>query len=155
MGVTIRSLGSDGLPIHSTPYSFPSNLAVSGSQGFYEAATINYKDPIVEEWNLTLERDLGKVVGLRVSYDGNPSLFFSAQAEREAPPLYSDLYTYDISKATTRNLSNGFAGTISSYQTPPIALARDRVAQLVSNGFDQTLAMWADAAKLPNCYACR
>ena len=56
-----------------TPYSYPSNTAQPGTQ-FYDLATnVHYKDPIVEEWNLTLERDLGKGVGLRISYDGNHS----------------------------------------------------------------------------------
>jgi hypothetical protein len=37
------------------------------------ASNLHYKDPIVEEWNFTVERDLGKGVGVRVSYDGNHS----------------------------------------------------------------------------------
>jgi Carboxypeptidase regulatory-like domain/TonB dependent receptor len=53
------------------PYPFPSNLAVPGSQNFQQAGDIHYKDPSVLEWNITLERDLGSGIAVRVSYDGN------------------------------------------------------------------------------------
>jgi hypothetical protein len=35
------------------------------------SADINYRDPYVQQWNFTIERDLGFNTGLRVSYDGN------------------------------------------------------------------------------------
>lgn len=60
-------------PMYSMPYSYPSDIAQPGSQYFDLASSIHYKDPIVEEWNLTLERDLGKGVGVRASYTGNHS----------------------------------------------------------------------------------
>ncbi len=63
----------NGKPQYSLPYSFPKNIAQPGSYYFDLASDIHYKDPIVEEWNLTLERDLGKGVGFRASYDGNHS----------------------------------------------------------------------------------
>lgn len=66
-----NSLGANGLPIYQLPYPYPSNTAQPGVQFFDLASNLHYKDPIVEEWNLTVERDLGKGVGLRVSYDGN------------------------------------------------------------------------------------
>jgi Carboxypeptidase regulatory-like domain/TonB dependent receptor len=53
------------------PYPFPSDLAQPGTQGFYQAGDIHFKDPYVHEWNLTIERDLGFNTALRVSYDGN------------------------------------------------------------------------------------
>lgn len=63
----------NGKPQYKLPYSFPSNIAQPGSYYFDLASVINFKDPIVEEWNVTLERDLGKGVGARLSYDGNHS----------------------------------------------------------------------------------
>jgi carboxypeptidase family protein len=61
-----------GQPTYSFPYPFPSNLAQPGSQAFYQAFDArNYKDPYVEEWDFTVEQDLGKGMGARISYDGN------------------------------------------------------------------------------------
>ncbi len=66
-----NSLGANGTPQFKLPYSWPSNIAQPGSQAFYLATNTHYQDPYVQEWNLTLERDLGQNFGLRVSYDGN------------------------------------------------------------------------------------
>jgi hypothetical protein len=61
----------NGKPVYSFPYPFPSDLAQPGSQAFYQAFAATYKDPYVQEWDLTLEQDIGKGIGVRLSYDGN------------------------------------------------------------------------------------
>ncbi len=71
LGTFNNSLGGNGLPVYSLPYSFPSNISQSGTQFFDLASNLHYKDPYVQQWNVTLERDLGKGVGVRTSYDGN------------------------------------------------------------------------------------
>ena len=62
---------TNGVPQYKLPYAWPSNIAQPGSLSFYQATDIHYQDPYVQEWNFTVERDLGMGVGLRVSYDGN------------------------------------------------------------------------------------
>jgi hypothetical protein len=71
VGFFSNSIGANGVPTYSLPYAWPSNIAQPGSLSFYQATDIHYKDPYVQEWNFTLERDLGQSIGLRVSYDGN------------------------------------------------------------------------------------
>ena len=66
-----NSIGSNGKPAYKAPYSFPSDIAQPGTYFFDLASNVHYKDPKIDEWNLTLERDLGKGVGVRASYDGN------------------------------------------------------------------------------------
>jgi hypothetical protein len=73
VGFFNNSFGPNGVPTYQLPYAWPANLAATGSISFYQATNIHYKDPIVQEWNLTVERDLGEGIGVRVSYDGNHS----------------------------------------------------------------------------------
>lgn len=60
-----------GVPQYTFPYPFPSNLAQPGSQAFQYSFDLHYQDPYVQQWNFTIERDLGFQTGLRVSYDGS------------------------------------------------------------------------------------
>jgi hypothetical protein len=53
------------------PYPFPANLAQPGVYDFEQGFDLHYKDPWVQQWNLTFERDLGMGVGVRLSYDGS------------------------------------------------------------------------------------
>jgi hypothetical protein len=71
VGFFNNSIGSSGTPTYTLPYAWPSNIAQPGSYSLYQATNIHYHDPYVQEWNITVERDLGRGVGLRVSYDGN------------------------------------------------------------------------------------
>ena len=56
---------------YTFPYPFPSNLAQPGTQDFDLSYALHYRDPYVQQWNFTIERDLGFQTGLRLSYDGS------------------------------------------------------------------------------------
>src|SRR5271154_845881 len=62
---------TNGAPALTFPSPYPSNLAVSGSQFFQQASDLHYPEGVIQQWNLTIERDLGFNTGIRVSYDGN------------------------------------------------------------------------------------
>ena len=49
----------------------PFGQAVAGTQDFQAAQGVNFADPYVQQWNLTVERDLGFGIGLEVSYNGS------------------------------------------------------------------------------------
>src|SRR5262249_48505144 len=61
----------NGQPTLTFPYPYPSYLGQPGTQNIRVNADVNYHDPIVQQWNLTIERDLGFNTGLRISYDGS------------------------------------------------------------------------------------
>jgi hypothetical protein len=60
-----------GKATYTFPYPFPANLAQPGTQDFDLSYSLHYKDPYVQQWNFTFERDLGFQTGLRLSYDGS------------------------------------------------------------------------------------
>ena len=93
LGTFANSLGSNGMPTYSMPYSYPSNIAQPGTQYFDLASDLHYKDPYVQEWNLTLERDLGKGVGFRASYDGNHATNLGEQENIDQLPANTAGYS--------------------------------------------------------------
>jgi hypothetical protein len=74
VGVYNQSVGSDGVtPQLSLSNPFPPLTPGSaiGTAGFYYAFPIHYKDPSVQQWNVTVEQDLGNGFGARFSYVGS------------------------------------------------------------------------------------
>jgi hypothetical protein len=53
-----------------TPFN-AAGAQTSGTLDFDYAVTPNYKDPTVQQWNLTVEQDIGYNTGLRLSYAGS------------------------------------------------------------------------------------
>ena len=119
-----NSIGGNGVPTLQAPYSFPSNIALPGTQWYDLATDIHYKDPYVQEWNLTLERDLGSGFAVRAGYAGSHgsnlptdinlnqlppnTLGYSAFASNAPfPQLYA------ISYQTSLGFSNYNSGTVS------------------------------------------
>ncbi|WP_348262954.1 carboxypeptidase regulatory-like domain-containing protein [Telmatobacter sp. DSM 110680] len=73
VGTYNQGYQADGVtPVLSFPDPFDSSAVSStGTAGFYYAFPIHYKDPTVQQWNLTLEQDLGHKIGMRLSYSGS------------------------------------------------------------------------------------
>ena len=67
---TPNSLDANSNPVISFPSPFATTVS-SGGASFQYAFPIHYLDPSVQQWNLTLEQDLGHNVGFRLSYIGS------------------------------------------------------------------------------------
>jgi hypothetical protein len=73
VGTYNQAFSADGVtPLLSFANPFNSAAGSStGTAGFYYAFPIHYKDPSVQQWNLTLEQDFGHDIGMRLSYTGS------------------------------------------------------------------------------------
>lgn len=73
VGTYNQDYQSDGItPLLS--FADPFNTAAGsnvGTSGFFYAFPIHYSDPSVQQWNTTVEQDLGHNIGLRLSYSGS------------------------------------------------------------------------------------
>jgi hypothetical protein len=114
-----------GQPTLTFPYPYPAYLGQPGTQNIRVSADVNYRDPIVQQWNFTAERDLGFSTGLRLSYEGSHgsklgytenlaqipanTLGFAAAKALSPFPLFSR-----ISHETTGARSNYHALTIAA-----------------------------------------
>jgi hypothetical protein len=76
----------NGRPTLQFPYPFPSKLAQPGTQFFQQAGDVHFKDPTVDQWNLTIERDLGLGTALRLSYDGSHGKDLGRQGNADQLP---------------------------------------------------------------------
>jgi Carboxypeptidase regulatory-like domain/TonB dependent receptor len=77
---------NNGKAQYTFPYPFPANLAQPGTQDFDLSYALHYKDPYVQQWNFTIERDLGLQTGVRVSYDGSHGSNLSVQTNPDQVP---------------------------------------------------------------------
>src|SRR4029453_3942075 len=62
---------SGGQPVLAFPCSLPANVGQPGRQKIRVSPDVDYRDPYVQQGNLTLERDIGFNTGVRLSYDGS------------------------------------------------------------------------------------
>jgi Carboxypeptidase regulatory-like domain/TonB dependent receptor len=69
--VSAQSYSGTGAPVLSFPSPFQLGAAATGTLQFDYAITPHYRDPIVNQWNFTVERDLGFATGLRFTYSGS------------------------------------------------------------------------------------
>jgi hypothetical protein len=69
--VSSQAYNSAGTPALSFPSPFQLGTSSSGTLQFDYAITPHYKDPTVNQWNLTVERDIGFSTGLRFTYSGS------------------------------------------------------------------------------------
>lgn len=71
----------------SLQFPSPFGATVAGTQDFQAAQGLHFADPYVQEWNLTIERDLGFGTALRVSYDGNHASQLAADINLNQVPV--------------------------------------------------------------------
>ena len=116
-----------GKPVLTFPYPFPSVLAVPGAESFQLASALHYHDPYVQQWNFTIERDLGFSTGVRVSYDGSHGTNLGYQYNANQIP--ANTLGFTASKAATpypafSSISYETNGARSNYHALTVAANR-------------------------------
>ena len=144
----------NGKPEFSLPYSFPSNIAQPGTYFFDLATTLHFKNPMVEEWNLTFEQDLGKGIGVRASYTGNHSYNLPTGANINQPrantagfdsPQTQAAIPFPLLSEIQVNQNGGFG----NYQAGTI----DVHARKGAYQFDASYTYTRDLSNLNGCYS--
>ncbi len=103
----------------SFPSPFPANLYPPGTATFEYAFPIHYKDPSVQQWNLTYEHDLGHDTGMRLSYTGSHG---------------TNLETFnDLNQVQANSLGYNDPATQATLPYPIWSIIQSVVNQAVSN----------------------
>jgi dipeptidyl aminopeptidase/acylaminoacyl peptidase len=95
--------------------------------------------------------ELPPTIGLAAWSPDGKSIVYLAQAKHDAPPGYQDLYLFDTSAKTTRNLSDGLKGSLRD--RVPVPLADGSVVQQVEFGFHGKIARFTPGANEPELLA--
>ena len=78
----------NGQPVLQYPSPFlsgPQNRI--GTQDFLQAQSIDYRDPYVQQWSFTVERELGQAMGLRITYNGSHGVDLSTTIDYNQVPV--------------------------------------------------------------------
>ena len=85
----------------ANPFNGTAGSYGAGNAGFYYAFPIHYKDPSVQEWNITMEQDLGHGMGVRFSYTGNHGKNLESFVDLNQVPANTIGYYNNESSAVT------------------------------------------------------
>ncbi|MBT9333241.1 TonB-dependent receptor [Paracidobacterium acidisoli] len=84
--VSANGYNASGQPVLSFPSPFQLGASAPGTLQFDYAITPHYKDPTVQQWNLTVEQDIGFNTGLRISYLGSHGRDLDIEADLNQVP---------------------------------------------------------------------
>jgi outer membrane receptor protein involved in Fe transport len=111
----------------ASPFNNLPGSSASGTANFDYAFPIHYKDPTVQQWNLTVEQDLGHNVGVRVSYTGSHGKDLEAMVDLNQVPASTVGYA-DVgnnrpypSWAVIQSVANA---AVSNYSGATVELSR-------------------------------
>ena len=138
--------------VHAVAWSADGTRLVALSEGIHNAGDLG---PATGAWLVSVG-DLDHVTRVQGlpptvesaewSLDGR-SIVYLAQARRDAPPGYADLYRYDLDTAASTDLSDGFKGSMG--RGKPVPLANGGIVQLIDQGFNGKVGVYAPGAKEP------
>jgi dipeptidyl aminopeptidase/acylaminoacyl peptidase len=138
--------------VHDVSWSSDSSKLLAISEGPNGAGDLA---PAMSSWLVSLAdeshpqplADLPPTIEAASWTPGRNSILYLAQARRDAPPGYADLYLYDLGTRATHNLSDGWKGSMRD--DAPIALGDGGAVQLVQLGFNGKVARYTPGTAEP------
>jgi hypothetical protein len=143
VGVFNQAYQSDNVtPLLS--FSNPFNSAAgnsTGTAGFYWAFPIHYKDPSVQEWNLTLEKDLGHGIGARLSYTGSHGSNLETMVDlNQVPANSTGYYNTDSAPAASGSCITDDGSTVADHRPYPCWSVIQSVANAAESNYNSATA---------------
>jgi hypothetical protein len=125
-------------PIESFQKPFPPLTpgSATGTAGFYYAFPIHYKDPSVQEWNLTVEQDLGRGMGLRLSYTGNHGKNLETMVDLNQVPANTIGYNNNESSAASSKCITDGGLTVADHRPYPCWSIIQSVENLAESNYN-------------------
>jgi hypothetical protein len=139
VGVFNQGFQADGVtPQLSFSNPFPPQTpgSATGTAGFYYAFPIHYVDPSVQEWNLTVEQDLGHGIGMRLSYTGNHGKNLETMVDlNQAQPNTIGYYNNESSAVTNECVTDGGL-TVADHRPYPCWSVIQSVENLAESNYN-------------------
>ena len=139
VGIYNQDFQSDGVtPLLSFANPFNSAAGSStGTAGFYYAFPIHYKDPSVQQWNLTLEQDLGHNIGMRLSYTGSHGINLETMQDLNQVPANTIGYSNtDTAPAATGACITDDGSLLSDHRPYPCWSIIDAVTNAAESNYN-------------------
>jgi len=120
----------------SNPFPPQTPGSATGTAGFYYAFPIHYVDPSVQEWNLTVEQDLGHGIGLRLSYTGNHGKNLETMVDlNQVQPNTIGYYNDEATAATSECITDGGL-TVADHRPYPCWSVIQSVENLAESNYN-------------------
>jgi hypothetical protein len=101
-----------------SPYPAFTPGSLTGTAGFYYAFPVNYKDPSVQQWNMTVEQDWGHGIGMRLSYTGSHGSNLETMVDLNQVPANTYGYSGNSPAAPVSNSCITDSGTTVADHRP-------------------------------------
>ncbi|WP_263358823.1 TonB-dependent receptor [Acidicapsa ligni] len=139
VGVFNQDFQADGVtPQLSFSNPFPPQTpgSATGTAGFYYAFPIHYKDPSVQQWNLTVEQDLGHGIGMRLSYTANHGTNLETMVDLNQVPANTTGYYNNESSASSNECITDGGLTVADHRPYPCWSVIQSVENLAESNYN-------------------
>lgn len=155
LDIATEKLSTTAVPadVRSVAWSPDSTHLLTLADGQNDAGDLA---PASTAWSLTPSdpshptqlHDLPATTSAAVWTADNLGILYLAASRQQAPPGYADLYEYALASKQTRDLSDGFLGTVG--RGDPISLRSGEVDDIAEKGFDVVLARFLPGKAAPD-----